>query len=173
MKAETTGPGGGELDDALDGGVAADRAEGAPDVDVGAVGVQRVRRAAEVGVERRVDDAGGGVEGEDPVADQVVAGVGEGVGGLTEVNVPAAMILLPTWVIALTEPFMTCGVKSAGLAETTRLPWSALTALPCGANATSESVVAAPIAAARRWKAVCTGSPQGQELAPNCRLRGR
>ncbi len=48
--------------------------------------------------------------------------------GLTEVNVPAAMILLPTWVIALTEPFMTCGVTSAGLAETTRLPWSALTA---------------------------------------------
>ena len=27
--------------------------------------------------------------------------------GLTFVNVPAAMILLPIWVIALTEPFIT------------------------------------------------------------------
>ena len=70
--------------------------------------------------------------------------------GLTEVNVPTATILLPIWVIAWTLPFMTCGVVLAGLVETTPLPWSALTALPCGANATSESVVAAPIAAARR-----------------------
>ena len=40
--------------------------------------------------------------------------------GLTFVNVPAAMILLPTWVIALTEPFITCGklVADVGLAET-------------------------------------------------------
>ena len=75
------GSGGGELDDALDGAVAADRAERSRGVDVGAVGVQRVDRAAEVGVERRVDGAGRGVEGEDPVADQVVTGVAEGVGG--------------------------------------------------------------------------------------------
>ena len=48
--------------------------------------------------------------------------------GLTFVNVPAAMISLPTCVIAFTEPFITCGVKVAGAAETTVAPWSALTA---------------------------------------------
>jgi hypothetical protein len=54
--------------------------------------------------------------------------------GLTEVNVPAAMILLPIWVIALTDPFITCGVELAGFAETTWLPWSALTAPAGGAE---------------------------------------
>ncbi len=48
--------------------------------------------------------------------------------GLTDVKVPAAMILLPTCTIALTEPFITCGVTLTGSAETTWLPWSVLTA---------------------------------------------
>jgi hypothetical protein len=52
--------------------------------------------------------------------------------GLTDVNVPAAMILLPTWVIASTDPFMTCGVRSPGFADTTPVPRSALTAPACG-----------------------------------------
>src|SRR3954471_15945742 len=48
--------------------------------------------------------------------------------GLTEVKVPAAITLLPIWVIAMTAPFMACGVLAAGTAETTWLTWSALTA---------------------------------------------
>ena len=85
--------------------------------------------------------------------------------GLTEVNVPAAMILLPTWVIALTEPFMTCGVMLAGLAETTRLPWSALTAWPV--------VRTRPVRASSRLRSqrrdggrLSARVPQGQVFGP-------
>jgi hypothetical protein len=37
----------------------------------------------------------------------------------TVVKVPTATILLPIWVIPFTEPFITCGVKSAGFVATT------------------------------------------------------
>ena len=37
----------------------------------------------------------------------------------TRVNRPPATILLPTWTTASTLPSSTCGVQSAGLAETT------------------------------------------------------
>ena len=42
--------------------------------------------------------------------------------GLTEVNVPPTMTLLPTWVIACTAPFMTCGVPRLGIWETICFP---------------------------------------------------
>ena len=41
--------------------------------------------------------------------------------GLTEVNLPPTMIVLPTWVIASTVPSMTCGVPFLGISATT--PW--------------------------------------------------
>ncbi len=64
----------------------------------------------------------------------------------TVVNVPPAMILLPTWVIAFTEPFMTCGVNAAGIAETSRAPWSTLTAA-AGVAAIARVVISEPAAA--------------------------
>src|SRR4029079_15736343 len=56
------------------------------------------------------------------------------------------MILLPTWVSAFTEPFMTCGVNAAGTAETSRAPWSALTAA-AGVAAIASVVISEPAAA--------------------------
>ncbi len=85
--------------------------------------------------------------------------------GLTEVNVPAAMILLPTWVIAITAPFMTCGVLSAGFAETTRSPWSAFTApageTPCPSSKSAEAVT---VPRARRSRDVCIRVPPSSRL---------
>ena len=83
--------------------------------------------------------------------------------GLTEVNVPAATILLPIWVMPMTEPFMTCGVLFAGIAETTRSPWLALTASAAGAvSMASPTVEANRAAVVRRGRCIrppWSGSP--------------
>ena len=82
--------------------------------------------------------------------------------GLTFVNVPAAMILLPTWVIASTDPFITCGklVADVGLAETKLLPRSVLTAdAGIAPIPRSESDAVAANTTARREVTRCIWAP--------------
>ena len=64
----------------------------------------------------------------------------------TVVKVPAAMILLPTWTIAITAPFCTCGVQLTGLADTIEV-WTEFTAL-AGTAPTAVAVATAPTTAA-------------------------
>src|SRR4051812_3748017 len=67
----------------------------------------------------------------------------------TVVKVPAAMILLPTWTMAMTEPFITWGVNDAGLAETMAF-WAVLTASAGEATRTpARARVVAPTPATR------------------------
>jgi hypothetical protein len=97
--------------------------------------------------------------------------------GLTEVKEPAAMILLPTWVIASTEPFMTCGVVLTGSAETTALPWSAFTAVAGAApRAETPSVAASEVARTKplvRRARACMGFPWGRHGVGGAGSRGR